>query len=55
MKKSKVAYWTVWSTGSICSRCRTLKAALRSVKRCEKNGGGRHAIYKVQVVRAGKP
>jgi hypothetical protein len=55
----KVEYWTTYGGSDaayerICSKCRTLDAALSDASTCEKIGGTRHRIYKVEQVKRPK-
>ncbi len=52
---SKVEYWTVFAYGccenTFCSKHRTLEAAKRAAKACEKRGGAKHRILRVEEVK----
>jgi len=45
-------YWTMfWFSGyQRCSAHRTLAAALRAARKCERDGGTRHDIVKVERI-----
>lgn len=49
-----IEYWTMYSYGSpwstICSKHRTMAAAVRAARRCESNGGAKHKILFVKDV-----
>jgi len=50
-------YWTLFYYGgseSICSKHRSLPAAQKAVKACEKRGGAKHRIVKVVEIRGYK-
>jgi hypothetical protein len=46
-------YWCVWvycGEERVCSRHRTLPAASRAARKCERDGGVTHQIYRVQQI-----
>lgn len=47
-------FWTFWNPDQICSRHKTLAAAERAARECEKRGGARHSIYAVAKIRRTK-
>lgn len=53
-KPSRVAYWTVFTYGggeTICTKHKTLGAAIEASRECEKSGGVKHRILRVERVR----
>lgn len=51
MRRPRVAYWTTFGVREylcLCSVHSTLAAARRAVRACEKAGGSKHTIYRVQ-------
>jgi len=53
--KAKPEYWTFWYPPTFaygfCSKHKSLGAAERAAKKCEKEGGSEHDIYEVRRVR----
>ena len=51
--ESKVEFWTVFNYGgndTVCSKHKSLRAAKRAAKACEKRGGAKHRFLKVHWV-----
>jgi hypothetical protein len=46
-----VEYWTMWMDSLVCSKHKSLAAATREAKACEKRGGAAHDIIKVEYVK----
>lgn len=52
-KSPKIEYWSMFGYGgnpTICGKHRSLAAAQRAAKTCEKRGGSKHWFLKVQVM-----
>ena len=51
--KFKTEYWTLFHYGDsevICSKHRTVLAAERARRKCERNGGANHRVIEVKTI-----